>query len=58
MVKLEEKSRTKFLGGEIKGSRKIDAHGTKNDFYDECLLFAEKENHIKDKKYNQLKGEK
>ena len=46
MVKLEEKSRTKFLGGEIKGSRKIDAHGTKNNFYDECLLFAEKENQV------------
>lgn len=52
MVKLEEKSRTKFLGGEIKRSREIDAHGTKTDFYDDCLLFAEKENHIKDKILN------
>ena len=50
MVKPEGKSRTKFLGGEVKGSREVDAHGTKNDFCDECLLFAEKKNHIKDEK--------
>lgn len=42
MVKLyfEEKSRTKFLGGEVKGSGEVCAHGTKNAFCEECLLFA------------------
>lgn len=39
-VRFEEKSRAKFLGGEVKGSGEVYAHGTKNGLCDECLSFA------------------